>query len=317
MYPNATPQNVIQSTLPTIESNESPLALVNSPHHGCQAIGDDYWDSVIEPRASLVQLNLGEIWRYRDLLYLFTRRDIVSFYKQTILGPLWFFIQPLFTTFVYVLVFGQIAQLSTDGAPQLLFYMCGITFWNYFSECLNKTATVFRDNANLFGKVYFPRVIVPLSIVLSNLARFAIQFFLFVCFCVWYLWRGEITPNLTLLLLPLLVATMAIMGLGMGMLFSAMTTKYRDMVFLLQFGVQLLMYATPVIFPMSQIPERFARVLSWNPLAPIFETARYGFLGAGTFTWSGLAYSVTFAITTFLLATIVFNKVEKTFMDTV
>lgn len=279
--------------------------------------GDDDWDLVIEPHSSLFSLQLGEVWRYRDLLYLFTRRDIVSFYKQTILGPIWFFIQPIFTTLVYVLVFGKIAGLSTDGLPQILFYLAGITLWNYFSECFNKTATVFKDNAALFGKVYFPRIISPLSIVISNLLRFAIQFTLFLVIFFWYWANGEIRPNSAVLLFPIIVATMATMGLGFGMLFSAMTTKYRDMVFLLTFGVQLLMYATPVIYPFSQMPSSVAKYLAWNPLAPLFEATRYGFLGAGNFTAGGILYSLAFAACTFLISTIVFNRVERTFMDTV
>ncbi|TWU01263.1 ABC transporter permease [Stieleria varia] len=277
----------------------------------------EHWDLVIEPHASLFSLNLGDVWRYRDLLYLFTRRDIVSFYKQTILGPIWFFIQPIFTTLVYVLVFGKIAKLSTDGAPQVLFYLCGVTFWNYFSECFNKTATVFRDNAGLFGKVYFPRVITPLSIVASNLVRFTIQFALFLLFLSWYAYRGQAFPNPVAFLLPLTVLIMAMMGLSFGMLFSALTTKYRDMVFLLQFGVQLLMYATPVIYPVSQMPPNIGAVLAWNPLAPLFEATRYGFLGAGEFSVSGIVYAATFAAVSLLCATIVFNRVERTFMDTV
>ncbi len=275
------------------------------------------WDLVIGPHSSLLSLQFGEVWRFRDLLYLFVRRDIVSFYKQTILGPLWFFIQPLLTTLIYVVVFGRIAGLSTDGLPQVLFYLCGITFWNYFSECFNKTATVFRDNASLFGKVYFPRIITPLSIVLSNLFRFAIQFSLFLLITIYFYWKGEAYPKVTLLFFPLLVATMAVLGLGLGMLFSAMTTKYRDMAFLLQFGVQLLMYASPVIYPFSQIPTHLQPWFAWNPLSPIFETARHGFLGEGSFSPMGLAYSVAFAIGIFLISTLIFNRVERTFMDTV
>ena len=282
-----------------------------------ESVDEGDWDLVIVPHDSLASLNFAEVWRYRDLLYLFTRRDIVAFYKQTILGPLWFFIQPIFTTLIYVLVFGQIAKLSTDGAPQVLFYMCGVTFWNYFSECFNKTATVFKDNANLFGKVYFPRIVSPLSIVASSLARFVIQLCLFLSFLAWYCWQGVVQPNATVLLLPLYVAIMALMGLGFGMLFSALTTKYRDMVFLLQFGVQLLMYATPVIYPASQMPPKIATVLAWNPLSPLFEAARYGFLGAGQFSVGGLTYSAAFTIIIFLISTAVFNKVEWTFMDTV
>ena len=277
----------------------------------------EQWDLIIEPHASLLSLQWGDVWRYRDLLYLFTHRDLVSFYKQTILGPIWFFIQPIFTTLIYVMVFGQIAQLSTDGAPQVLFYMAGITLWNYFSECFNKTATVFRDNANLFGKVYFPRLITPISIVLSNLMRFGIQFCLFFVVLAGYVAFGKAQPNAVALLLPVTILIMATMGLAFGMLFSALTTKYRDMVFLLQFGVQLLMYATPVIYPTSQMPPRIAAVLAWNPLAPLFEATRYGFLGTGSFSMSGIAYSAIFAFTAFLVSTVIFNRVERTFMDTV
>ena len=282
-----------------------------------QSPDDEAWDLVIEPHSSLLSLQLGDIWRYRDLLYLFTHRDIVSFYKQTILGPIWFFVQPIFTTLIYMLVFGQIAQLSTDGAPQLLFYMVGITMWNYFAECFNKTATVFKDNASLFGKVYFPRLIAPLSIVLSNLMRFAIQFCLFLAFLTWYIGRGDVHPNALALLLPITVFIMATMGLSFGMLFSALTTKYRDMVFLLQFGVQLLMYATPVIYPASQMPPKVSSVLAWNPLAPLFEVTRYGFLGVGSYSLGGLIYSATFSIVAFLISVLIFNRVERTFMDTV
>ncbi len=278
---------------------------------------NDTWDLVIEPHSSLLSLQFGDVWRYRDLLYLFTHRDIVSFYKQTILGPIWFFIQPIFTTMIYIVVFGQIAQLSTDGAPQVLFYMVGIAMWNYFSECFNKTATVFKDNAGLFGKVYFPRLITPLSIVLSNLMRFGIQFALFLCFLAYYVISGQVQPNSVAMLLPLTVLIMATMGLAFGMLFSALTTKYRDMVFLLQFGVQLLMYATPVIYPASQMPPKIAAVLAWNPLAPPFEATRYGFLGAGSFSIAGIIYAATFALVAFLVSTVIFNRVERTFMDTV
>ncbi len=278
---------------------------------------EEPWDLVIKPYGSNLSLNLADVWRYRDLLYLLTRRDIVAFYKQTILGPLWLFIQPMFTALIYVLVFGQIAKLSTDGAPQILFYLCGITLWNYFAECFSKTAMVFRDNAHLFGKVYFPRIISPLSIVLSNLTRFVIQFGLFLLFLTWYFIRGEIQPNAAIMLLPFIVLIMATMGLAFGMLFSAMTTKYRDLIFLLLFGVQLLMYATPVIYPASQIPPQLAKILLWNPLAPLFEATRYGFLGVGSLSLLGIAYSAAIAIIAFLFSTVVFNRVERTFMDTV
>ncbi|WP_182869703.1 ABC transporter permease [Rhodopirellula sp. JC639] len=275
------------------------------------------WDQILEPNSAVFSLRLGEVWTYRDLLYLFTYRDIVSFYKQTILGPLWFFIQPIFTTLVYVLVFGTIAKLSSDGLPQVLFYMSGVVLWNYFSECFNKTATVFRDNASLFGKVYFPRLLIPLSIVTSNLIRFAIQFGLFLAMLAYYVAGGVVTPNRWALLLPLSVLVMATLGLAFGMSFSALTTKYRDLIFLLQFGVQLLMYATPVIYPASQIPPGIAAVLAWNPLAPLFELTRLGFLGTGTVSVGGVAYSVIFAAVAFLVSTVIFNRVERTFMDSV
>ncbi|MCS7470849.1 ABC transporter permease [Stieleria sp. ICT_E10.1] len=280
-------------------------------------LGSEDWDEILEPNAAVFNLRLREVWLYRDLLYLFTHRDIVSFYKQTILGPLWFFIQPIFTTLVYVLVFGKIAKLSSDGIPQILFYMSGVVLWNYFSECFNKTATVFRDNAALFGKVYFPRLLIPLSIVTSNLIRFAIQFGLFLALLIYFVAIGEVTPNAWALLLPLSVFVMATLGLAFGMLFSALTTKYRDLIFLLQFGVQLLMYATPVIYPMSQIPDGISGVLAWNPLAPVFELTRLGFLGSGTVSIGGLVYAATFAVVAFLVSTVIFNRVERTFMDSV
>lgn len=275
------------------------------------------WDMVVGPNRPHFTLGLAEIWRYRDLLYLFTRRDIVSFYKQTVLGPLWIFIQPIFTTLIFVLVFGQIAKLSTDGAPQIVFYMCGVTFWNYFSDCLNKTSTIFRDNANLFGKVYFPRVITPVSIVLANLVRLVVQLLLFLFVWGWCVVTDSVSPNLWILLLPFTIMTLALLSLSFGMLFSALTTKYRDMVFVLQFGVQLLMYASPVIYPASQMPTGISSVLSWNPLVPLFEVTRFGFLGVGSFTLAGLLYSLSFAISALLVSYWIFNRVERTFMDTV
>jgi lipopolysaccharide transport system permease protein len=275
------------------------------------------WDLVIEPNTSVLSWRFREVWQYRDLLYLFVRRDIVSFYKQTILGPVWFFIQPLLTTLIYVVVFGRIAGLSTEGLPQVLFYLCGVTFWNYFSECFTKTATVLRDNANLFGKVYFPRIITPLSIVCSNLFRFAVQFVLFLLIAGYYYWQGQAHVRATILLFPLVVVIMAFLGLGVGMLFSALTTKYRDLAYLLNFGVQLLMYCTPVIYPMSQVPPSVRSILAWNPLTPLFETVRHGFLGEGMFSPLGLLYSASFTVVVFLFSTIVFNRVQRTFMDTV
>jgi lipopolysaccharide transport system permease protein len=277
-----------------------------------------YWTEIISPRANLLQLKLLEIWKYRDLLAMLVRRDFVSTYKQTILGPIWFFIQPLLTTITFMIIFGNIARISTDGLPMPLFYMAGITLWNYFSECLNKTATVFKDNANIFGKVYFPRIVMPLSIIVSNLVRFSIQFFLFLCIWGYFILIGaNVRPNLYILLVPYLVILMAILALGSGMLISALTTKYRDLVFLLTFGVQLLMYATPVIYPMSAMTNKYAWFISANPLSSLVETFRYAFTGSGQFSWLGLLYSTCFAFILLFFGTLVFNKVEKSFADTV
>jgi len=279
--------------------------------------GDENWSEVIGPSTGLFNLNLKEVWRYRDLLVMFVRRDFVATYKQTILGPLWFFIQPILTTIIFVIVFGNIANISTDGVPQVLFYLSGLTLWNYFADCLNKTATVFRDNAGIFGKVYFPRLIIPLSIVVSNLVRFAIQFALFGAIWLWFLYKGNIQPNIFILLTPLLVILMAITSLGLGLIITALTTKYRDLVFLLTFGVQLLMYATPIIYPMSALPVKYAPIIKANPLSAIVETFRYAFTGSGTFSWLYLLYSAVFSMVVLVIGTVVFNKVEKSFMDTV
>ena len=276
------------------------------------------WTEEINPINSFFDLRLGEIWNYRDLLMMFVKRDFVATYKQTIMGPLWFFVQPLLTTFTFMIIFGNIAKISTDGLPQMVFYMAGITLWNYFAECLNKTATVFKDNASIFGKVYFPRLIMPLSIVVSNLVRFGIQFFLFLLVWGYYLVKGSnMHPNIYLLLIPYLVLLMALIGLGAGMLISALTTKYRDLIFLLTFGTQLLMYATPVIYPMSNLPAKYAWLIKANPLSTIVETFRYAFTGSGQFSWLSLGYSTLFAIIMLFTGTLVFNKVEKSFMDTV
>lgn len=279
--------------------------------------GDENWSEVIGPSTGLLDLNLKEVWRYRDLLIMFVRRDFVATYKQTILGPLWFFIQPILTTFIFVIVFGNIANISTDGVPQVLFYLSGLTLWNYFADCLNKTSTVFRDNAGIFGKVYFPRLIIPLSIVVSNLVRFAIQFALFGAIWLWFLYKGNIQPNIFILLTPLLVILMAIMSLGLGLIITALTTKYRDLVFLLTFGVQLLMYATPIIYPMSALPVKYAPIIKANPLSAIVETFRYAFTGSGSFSWPYLLYSAIFSMVVLTIGILVFNKVEKSFMDTV
>ena len=276
------------------------------------------WDLVIEPQHSLLDLNLKDVWRYRDLLWLLVKRDFVSFYKQTILGPLWFFIQPLFTTLIFTFVFGNLAGLSTDGLPQPLFYMAGITAWNYFADCLTKTSTVFKDNANIFRKVYFPRLIMPLSIVVSNLVRFGVQMLLFFLMLAYYAYTGgSFTPNAYVLLSPMLILLMALLGLGLGLVITALTTKYRDLAFLITFGVQLMMYGTTVIYPLSAAPAKYRALIELNPMTGIIEAFRYGFLGQGEFTVSSFGYSVAFTLLALVLGVVIFNKTEKTFVDTV
>lgn len=282
------------------------------------AVETEKWDLIIEPKRNLLDLRLGELWKYRDLVLLFVRRDFVSVYKQTILGPLWYLIQPLLTTLTFTVIFGNIAQLPTDGLPQFLFYMSGIVIWTYFADCLIKTSNTFVNNANLFGKVYFPRLAVPVSILISNLITFTIQFGLFLLFVAYFALRGStIQPNLWILSTPLLLLIMAGLGLGFGILISAMTTKYRDLRFLVSFGVTLLMYATPVIWPVSMIPERYQFLIKLNPMTPIVETFRYAFLGAGSINPLELVYSFGFMVVTVILGSVVFNRVEATFMDTV
>ena len=277
------------------------------------------WDLTIEPQSSLFKLNLKDVWRYRDLLGLLVKRDFTSFYKQTILGPLWFFIQPLFTTLTFVFVFGNLAGISTDGLPQPLFYMTGVVMWNYFAECLTKTSTVFKDNANIFGKVYFPRLIMPLSIVASNLVKLVVQFIMLILLFVYYILTQGYTPNLSVytLLIPVYLILMAALGLGLGMIISAMTTKYRDLSFLVTFGVQLFMYATPVIYPLSAAPEKYKHIISLNPMTPIIEGIRFSLLGKGDFSFSALLHTIIVTILILLVGTITFNKVEKSFVDTV
>jgi len=280
--------------------------------------GAEQWTEIISPRAHLLDLRLKEVWRYRDLLMLLVRREFVATYKQTILGPIWFFLQPILTTITFVLIFGRIAGIPTDGVPMIIFYLAGITLWNYFSDSLNRTSSIFKDNANIFGKVYFPRLVMPLSIIISNLVKLAIQFVLFLfCWSYFYFIKGNIHPNIYVLLTPFLVLIMGALGLGFGMIISALTTKYRDLVFLLTFGIQLLMYATPVIYPLSRIPPQYKWVLLANPMSAIIETFRYGFLGQGSFSWGSLIYSSVVTVVILFLGTIIFNKVEKTFMDTV
>ena len=279
---------------------------------------DEEWDIVISTESKLFDLKLKDLWHYRDLLLLLVRRDFVSFYKQTILGPLWFFIQPLLTTIMFTFIFGKLAGLSTDNLPQPLFYLAGITCWNYFADCITKTSTVFKDNAAIFGKVYFPRLVMPLSIVVSNLDRFGVQLILFFIVMLFYIIKGHsFHPTWALGLFPVLMVLMAALGLGTGMLISAMTTKYRDLAFLVIFGVQLLMYATTVIFPLSAAPVKYRWLIELNPMTSIIETFRYGFLGKGTFLWYSLGYTTLITILILISGIVVFNKVEKNFVDTV
>jgi lipopolysaccharide transport system permease protein len=281
------------------------------------------WDIVIEPKSSWHDLRLGEVWAYRDLLRILVFRNFVAQYKQTILGPVWFFIQPMLTTLTFMIIFGAIANIPTGGIPQPLFYLSGVVIWTYFSDCLVKTSTVFRDNAGVFGKVYFPRLIIPLSIVVSNLIKLALQSLLFVLVLLYYVFfksdvfELQLTPYI--LLLPVFLLLMAVMGLSLGMIISALTTKYRDLAFLVAFGVQLLMYATPVVYPLdSERVRAFAgSFLQWNPIAPIFEGIRKGLFNIGFFEWWYFGYAVGISVVLMFVAVVVFNKVERNFIDTV
>ena len=278
-------------------------------------------EEIIIPKKNLFDVNLKEIWQYKDLLFLFVRRDFVATYKQTVLGPLWFIIQPIFTTLIFTLIFGKLASIPTDGLPPILFYMCGITCWNYFSESLSKTSNTFTSNANIFGKVYFPRLLVPISIIISNMVKFAIQWFIFLFVLSYYYFSGaQANPNITIAFLPILLMLMAGLGLGFGILISSLTTKYRDFQFLVVFGVQLFMYATPIVYPISLAKEKLG-TFSWialaNPMSSIVEAMKYAFLGQGQFSWAHLTYSFIFMILLLIVGIITFNKVEQNFMDTV
>ena len=277
----------------------------------------EQWDSVIESRHSLFDINLKELWHYRDLLVLFVRRDFVTVYKQTILGPLWFFIQPLLTTITFTIIFGNVAQLSTDGAPKVVFDMAGITLWGYFATCLTTVSGVFNANAGIFGKVYFPRLIMPLTIVISNLMKFGVQFLLFVCFVGYFTLQNQIHPNSWILLTPLIIVLMALISMGIGLILSSMTTKYKDLNQLIGFGVQLFMYATPVIYPSSSVPSAYQWVVELNPLVGLFDYMRFAYLGVGEFTILDLVYPSLFSIVILAIGVLVFNKTQKTFMDTV
>ena len=282
---------------------------------------DKEWTTVIKPKDKLLSVDFGELWRYRDLCGLFVKRNITTQYKQTILGPLWYIVQPLLTTFTYMIIFGNIAHIPTDGLPQPLFYLAGICLWQYFSDCITKTSNTFVDNANLYGKVYFPRMITPISNVISNLLRLSIQLALFLvvyliyqCFII----PGQIHTNWYVLLSPILILMVAGLALGFGLLFSALTTKYRDLQMLLSFFVTLWMYATPIVYPLSLIGDNTMRaVMELNPITGIIEAFKYGVLGEGEFDWGLLGYDFGFMIVLLAIGIVIFNKVQKSFMDTV
>jgi lipopolysaccharide transport system permease protein len=284
---------------------------------------EDKWLYVISAKHKLIDFNFKEIWRYRDLLMLFVKRDVVTSYKQTILGPLWYIIQPLFTSVIFTLIFNNLANIPTgDGVPAFLFNLAGITSWNYFKECLVGTSNTFTKNQNIFGKVYFPRVIMPMSLMVSNLLKFGIQLLVFIGFYLFYIFvkGANVLPNIGLLLLPLVILIMALLGLGFGMVISSMTTKYRDLTFLVQFGVQLLMYGSAVMYPLSYFEEKlpdYSWLVEYNPIAIIIETFRHITLGVDTFYTSKFIYAFIFSIVIFLAGLVVFNKTEKSFIDTV
>jgi lipopolysaccharide transport system permease protein len=277
------------------------------------------WDLIIKPQTAIFDLRLKEVWKYRDLLILFVRRDFVAFFKQTLLGPAWFFIQPIFTTFIYVFIFGNLAGIPTDGIPEPVFYLSGIIAWSYFSECMTKTSNVFRENAGMFGKVYFPRLVMPLSIVISSLLKFGVQLLLLMLLIIYYIITGQAILNVTwyLALFPLLVVLMAIQGLGFGMIVSSLTTKYRDLALLVGFAMPLLMYATPIVYPLSTLGGNLKLFISANPLTPIIEGIRLGFFGKGVFDIYSLIYVVGISIVVLFAGVLVFNKVGKSFVDTV
>lgn len=279
---------------------------------------DTPWTSIIRPRTGWFDIDLKEIWRYRDLILLFVKRDFVAQYKQTILGPLWFIIQPLLTTVMFTVVFGNIAKIPTDGLPMILFYMAGTVSWNYFSECLNKTSQTFIANAGLFGKVYFPRLAVPLSIIISSMITFGLQFVFFLLFLGYYIVTGaDVHPNVHILMTPVFLLMMAGLGLGLGIIVSSMTTRYRDLRFLVQFGVQLMMYGTPVVYPLSRVPEKYLPFVLANPITPIIEGFKYAFLGTGTYRAEHMLISGGIIVAVLFIGVLLFSRVEKTFMDTV
>lgn len=282
---------------------------------------NDEWLFEITPKNKLLDLNLKEVWQYRDLLVLFVKRDVVTVYKQTILGPLWYLIQPLFTSIIFTIIFNNIAGIQTGTIPPFLFNLAGVTSWNYFKECLTSTSDTFKANAGLFGKVYFPRIITPLSIVISNLIKFGIQLGVFIVFYIYFIIKGAvIVPNSLVVFFPILVLVMAFFGLGLGMIISSMVTKYRDLTFLVGFAVQLMMYVSAVMYPINIVKEKlhgYSWIVNYNPMAHIIETSRYMLLNDGTLSVKGILFSILVTIVVFFLGLIIFNRTEKSFIDTV
>ena len=279
---------------------------------------ENKWTTIIKPKTGWFDINLKELIQYKDLIAMFVKRDFKTLYKQTILGPLWIIISPLLTTLMFTVVFGNIANISTDGVPQIVFYMLGTTVWTYFSTCLTKTSSTFTGNAAIFGKVYFPRLVTPISTVISGLINFGVQFLMFLGFMAYFMIKGSpINPNLWILIMPLLLLQLAALALGFGIIISSLTTKYRDLAVLVTFGVQLWMYATPVVYPASQIGGKLKTLMMLNPVSPIVETFRYAFLGSGSIPWNYLGISVITTLVVLFAGVVLFSRVEKTFMDTV
>ena len=282
---------------------------------------EEEWLYEITPKNKFFSLNLKEVWRYRDLLFLFVKRDIVTVYKQTVLGPLWYLIQPLFTAITFTIIFNSVAGIETGKTPAFLFNLAGIIIWNYFTSCLNETSDTFKKNASIFGKVYFPRIIMPMSIVITNLVKLAIQLLIFIGFYMYYISQGmSNTLSISVIYFPLLVLIMGVMGLGLGMIISSLVTKYRDLTFLVSFGVQLLMYVSAVMYPMQLIKEKlpqFGWLIEYNPLAYVVETSRYILLNEGSVSFYGLVYTVVFTVSIFFIGLLIFNQTEKKFIDTV
>lgn len=279
---------------------------------------EENWTTIIKPKTGWFDINLKELYQYRDLIFMFVKRNFTTLYKQTILGPLWIIINPLITTLMFTVVFGQIANLPTDGIPQFVFYMAGNTVWAYFSTCLTQTSSTFIGNAAVFGKVYFPRLVTPISTVISGLVNFGVQFAMFLVFIIYFMLKGsDIHPNMWILISPLLLIQMAMLGMGFGIIISALTTKYRDLQVLVAFGVQLWMYATPIVYPISQIPDKLKTLMLLNPMAPIIETFRYAFLGSGEVPITFLLLSGVITLVVLFIGVVLFSRVEKTFMDTI